>query len=143
MKDTFVPAAEHMAHRWYLVDADGKTLGRLASRIAHVLKGKNKPTYIWNADGGDYVVVINAGKVKMTGKKLTDKFYHKHSGFAGGMKETSYGDLMRKKPAFVIERAVWGMISHNALGRKIIKKLKVYAGDSHPHTAHKPERLEV
>ncbi|MBI4976480.1 MAG: 50S ribosomal protein L13 [Spirochaetes bacterium] len=143
MKDTYVLKKSAVKRRWLLIDAQGKTLGRLASRIAFILKGKHRPDYTYNLDNGDYVVVINAEKVKLTGKKLTDKFYHYHTGYAGGIKEVSYGTLMQKKPAFVIERAVKGMLSHGVLGREHLSKLKVYAGPSHPHSANKPEPIEV
>lgn len=143
MKDTYVLKQGAIKHKWYLVDAEGQTLGRLASKIAHILKGKHKPDYAFNLDNGDYVVVINAGKVRLTGNKLQNKIYYKHSRYPGGLKETSYERLLEKKPEFVIEKAVKGMLSHNPLGRMHLKKLKVYAGAEHPHEANKPEPIAL
>jgi large subunit ribosomal protein L13 len=127
---------------WYVVDAAGQTLGRLASEIAKILRGKHKPTFTPHVDTGDFVIVVNAEKVELTGKKLDQKKYYRHSGYPGGLKETTYRKLMDKKPELVIEKAVKGMIPHNKLGRQIIKKLKVYAGPDHPHQAQQPRELE-
>jgi large subunit ribosomal protein L13 len=124
-----------------VVDATGQPLGRLASRIATILRGKHRPIYTPHVDTGDFVVVINAEKVKLTGRKLDKKFYHKHSGIPGGFRAESYRRLMQRKPAFAIEKAVKGMLPQTPLGRKMYRKLKVYAGPTHPHAAQKPEVL--
>ena len=129
-------------HRWFVVDAEGLALGRVASRIASILRGKHTPLYTPHVDTGDYVVVINADKVKLTGAKLDNKFYYKHSGIPGGFRQESYRNLLDRKPEFVIEKAVKGMLPKTPLGRKMHDKLKVYAGASHPHTAQKPEALK-
>ncbi len=129
--------------RWYVVDAEGKVLGRLASQIAHILRGKHKPIYSPHQDVGDFVVVINAEKVKLTGKKMEQKTYFRHSGYIGGTTFTPVSLMLQKHPERVIEFAVKRMLPKNALGRKMFKKLKVYAGPEHPHTAQKPEVLEV
>ncbi len=129
--------------RWYVVDAEGKVLGRLASQIAHILRGKHKPIYSPHQDVGDFVVVINAEKVKLTGKKMEQKTYFRHSGYIGGTTFTPVSLMLQKHPERVIEYAVKRMLPKNALGRKMFKKLKVYAGPEHPHTAQKPEVLEV
>ena len=129
--------------RWYVVDAEGKVLGRLASQIAHILRGKHKPIYSPHQDVGDFVVVINAEKVKLTGKKMDQKTYFRHSGYIGGTTFTPVSLMLQKHPERVIEYAVKRMLPKNALGRKMFKKLKVYAGPEHPHTAQKPEVLEV
>ncbi len=129
--------------RWYVVDAEGKVLGRLASQIAHILRGKHKPIYSPHQDVGDFVVVINAEKVKLTGKKMDQKTYFRHSGYIGGTTFTPVSLMLQKHPERVIEFAVKRMLPKNALGRKMFKKLKVYAGPEHPHAAQKPEVLEV
>jgi len=129
--------------KWYVVDAADQTLGRLASQVASVLRGKNKPTYTPSMDTGDYVIVINADKVKVTGKKLDQKVYYRHSDYVGGMKETTLKELMAKKPEDVINFAVKGMLPKGPLGRQMIKKLHVYAGPEHNHAAQKPEVLEI
>ena len=136
---TFVATPSNIERKWYVVDASGKTLGRLATEVATVLRGKNKPTYTPFIDTGDYVIVINASKLVLTGNKLDKKMYRHHSGYAGGMKETTYRKLMDTKPEKAFEIAVKGMLPKNALGRQMFKKLKVYAGPEHPHTAQKPE----
>src|SRR4030066_1079666 len=141
-KTTLAKASE-VNPRWYVMDAEGQTLGRFATRIATILRGKNKPTYTPNVDTGDFVVVVNAEKIVVTGKKLTDKMYHSHSGYPGGLKTTSLEKLLKEKPARVIENAVWGMIPRNTLGRKQITKLKVYAGAEHPHQAQQPKALKI
>ena len=129
--------------KWYVVDAEGKTLGRLASEIASVLRGKKKPIYTPHIDTGDYVIVVNAEKIVTTGKKLNQKVYYHHSDYVGGMKETMLKDMLIKKPEFVITHAVKGMLPKGPLGRKMLKKLFVYAGPEHKHAAQKPEALEI
>ena len=129
--------------KWYVVDAEGKTLGRLASEVANVLRGKNKPIYTPHIDTGDYVIVVNAEKVKVTGKKLEQKIYYHHSEYVGGMKETTLKEMMQKKPEFVITHAVKGMLPKGPLGRQMLKKLHVYAGPEHNHAAQKPEALDI
>lgn len=128
--------------KWYVIDADGETLGRLAVRIANILRGKNKPEYTPNVDTGDFVIVINAEKVKVTGKKETDKIYLHHTGYPGGLKSASFKELMEKDPRIVIEHAVRGMLQRNTLGAEQFNKLKVYVGPEHPHAAQKPVVLE-
>ena len=129
--------------KWYVVDAEGKTLGRLASEVANVLRGKNKPIYTPHIDTGDYVIVVNAEKVKVTGKKLEQKIYYHHSEYVGGMKEATLKEMMQKKPEFVITHAVKGMLPKGPLGRQMLKKLHVYAGPEHNHAAQKPETLDI
>jgi large subunit ribosomal protein L13 len=129
--------------KWYVVDAKDQVLGRLASRIAMVIRGKNKPVFTPNMDTGDFVVVVNAEKVKVTGKREYLKKYIRHSGYPGGQKITSFQEMMDKKPEFIVHQAVKGMLPKNRLGRKLIKKLKVYTGENHPHTAQKPETLTL
>ena len=129
--------------KWYVVDAEGKTLGRLASEVANVLRGKNKPIYTPHIDTGDYVIVVNAEKVKVTGKKLEQKIYYHHSEYVGGMKEATLREMMQKKPEFVITHAVKGMLPKGPLGRQMLKKLHVYAGPEHNHAAQKPETLDI
>ena len=138
---TFVATPSNIERKWYVVDASGKTLGRLATEVATVLRGKNKPTYTPFIDTGDYVIVINASKLVLTGNKLDKKMYRYHTGYAGGLKETSYRKLMDTKPEKAFELAVKGMLRKNALGRQMFKKLKVYAGAEHEHAAQKPEVL--
>jgi large subunit ribosomal protein L13 len=140
---TFTAKSKDIEHEWYVVDASGQTLGRLASRIAPILKGKHKPTYTPHVDCGDYVVIVNADKVRVTGRKLDQKFYHRHSGYPGGLKSISLRDQLDKHPERVLEAAVRGMMPKNKLGRRMMKKLKVYAGDSHPHQAQQPKPLEL
>ena len=132
---------DKVERKWYVVDADGQTLGRLASEIAKVLRGKNKPIYTPHIDTGDYVIVVNADKVKVTGKKLDQKIYYRHSDYVGGMKEFTLRVMMDRKPERVIELAVKGMLPKGPLGRAMIKKLHVYAGPEHDHAAQKPEVL--
>ena len=143
MKTTFMANASNVERKWYVVDAEGQTVGRLAAEVAKVLRGKNKPTFTPHVDTGDYVIVINAEKVKFTGKKLTDKTYFRHSGYQGGTTFTSAGLMLEKFPERVIEHAVKGMLLHNRLGAKMYRKLSVYAGSEHPHAAQKPEKLEL
>ncbi|MBF7095957.1 50S ribosomal protein L13 [Alkalibacter mobilis] len=142
-RSTVMAKSGEVERKWFVVDADGKTLGRLASEVAKILRGKNKPIYTPHVDTGDFVIVINAEKVALTGKKLDQKMYRRHSGYIGGMKEMSYRKLIAEKPEFVIEKAVKGMLPHNILGRQMFKKLKVYKGSEHPHEAQKPEILEL
>jgi large subunit ribosomal protein L13 len=136
---TFRAKEEDIEKKWYLIDAEGKTLGRLASKAAKLLRGKEKPVFTPHVDVGDFVVVINAGKVRMTGQRENLKTYFHYSGYPGGAKVVPFKELIQKKPEFVIEHAVKGMLPHNKLGRRILKKLKVYAGSEHPHAAQKPE----
>ena len=137
-------AKPHAVERiWYVVDASGKPLGRLASEIAKILRGKHKPIYTPHVDTGDFVIVVNAEKVLLTGKKLDQKMYRRHSQYPGGLKETPYRQLMARKPEFAVYKAVKGMLPDNRLGRKMLKKLRVYAGPTHQHEAQKPERLEL
>lgn len=135
--------AQNVERNWYIVDADGMTLGRLASQVAAILRGKNKPTFTPHVDCGDHVVVINAAKVVLTGKKLDQKVYYHHSGFAGGLKETKYRKLMAEKPEFAVKHAVVGMLPKGPLGRQMARKLRVYAGAEHEHEAQKPVVLEL
>jgi len=138
---TYMANPDKIERKWYVVDAEGQTLGRLSSEIAKVLRGKNKPEYTPHIDTGDYVVVINAAKVKVTGKKLQQKVYYNHSDYVGGMRETTMADMMAKKPEKVIELAVKGMLPKGPMGRDMIKKLHVYAGPEHEQQAQKPEVL--
>ncbi len=140
---TYMAKTDDVDRQWYVVDATDKTLGRLATRIAEVLRGKNKPTYTPHVDTGDFVVVINAEKIHLTGKKWEQKKYYRHSGFPGGIKEMTYGKLVQRKPEFIIKKAVKGMIPHNKLGDQVFTKLKVYAGPEHPHQAQQPKELEL
>jgi len=128
---------------WYVIDATDVVLGRLASKVAHMLKGKHKPQYQPHTDEGDYIIVINAKKIRVTGNKLSDKMYYKHTGYIGNMKETPLGKMLDKKPDFVIKNAVKGMLPKNTLGRTMIKKLKIYDNENHGHNAQKPVTLEV
>ena len=138
---TYMANPDKIERKWYVVDAEGQTLGRMASEIAKVLRGKNKPEYTPHVDTGDYVVVVNAEKVKVSGKKLQQKIYYNHSDYVGGMKETTLREMMAKKPEQVIELAVKGVLPKGPLGRTMIKKLHVYAGAEHAHQAQKPEVL--
>ena len=140
---TFSAKPETVKRDWYIVDADGKTLGRLATEIARRLRGKHKAEYTPHVDTGDYIVVVNAEKVRVTGNKASDKMYHTHSGYMGGLKSISFEKLIDKKPELVIERAVKGMLPKNPLGRAMFRKLKVYAGPDHKHTAQQPQALEI
>jgi large subunit ribosomal protein L13 len=138
-----VTKPEDIQRDWYVVDASGQTLGRLASEVAQIVRGKHKPIYSPSIDAGDYVIVVNADKVHVTGRKLDQKMYYRHSGYPGGLKQKSLRRMLEENPAQVIEHAVRGMLPKNRLGRKMIKKLKVYAGSSHPHQAQQPEPLEL
>ena len=140
---TFSAKAGEVSRDWFVVDASDKTLGRLASEIAHRLRGKHKPEYTPHVDTGDYIVVINAEKVRVTGAKATDKMYHHHSGYPGGLKSISFEKLIDKAPERVIQGAVKGMLPRNPLGRAMFKKLKVYAGGEHPHAAQQPQALNL
>ncbi|MDF2629773.1 MAG: ribosomal protein [Symbiobacteriaceae bacterium] len=143
MNTTFMANPQNVERKWYVVDAEGKTLGRLASRIAAILRGKHKPTFTPHTDAGDFVIIINADKVHFTGKKLTDKLYRRHTGFPGGLKEVTAGNLLAKQPIRPLEIAIKGMLPHNRLGADMYRKLKVYAGPEHPHAAQKPEKLDI
>ena len=143
MLKTFVYKGNYTDRKWFIVDASGKVLGRMASKIATILRGKHKVVYSPHIDVGDHVVVINAGKIHLTGKKAEDKYYYRHTGYPGGLKKESFEKLIQDKPERVIHHAIKGMLPHNKLGRKMIKKLKVYADDKHPHDAQKPEELVI
>ena len=140
---TFIPKKDEIVRKWYLIDADGKILGRMATRIARILSGKDKPIYTPHLDTGDFVVVINARKVRVTGEKYTQKIYYHHSGYPGGLKKRTFEELMKKKPEEIILRAVKGMLPKNRLGRKMLKKLKVYPDADHPHQAQNPQPINV
>jgi large subunit ribosomal protein L13 len=140
---TYTVGAKDIEREWYLVNAEGKTLGRLAAEIAKVLRGKHKPIYTPHLDCGDYVIVVNADKVRVTGRKLDQKMYYRHSGYPGGIKSISLRNQLQKHPGRVLQAAVRGMLPRNPLGRKMLKKLKVYAGGSHPHQAQQPKVLEL
>lgn len=140
---TYAAKPGDVDRQWYVVDAAGQTLGRLATKIAAVLRGKHKPTFTPHLDTGDYVIVVNADKIVVTGRKMTDKVYYRHTGYPGGLRETNLQTMLQKKPEKVIELAVWGMLPHNRLGRRLIRKLHVYAGDKHPHEAQRPTTLVI
>ena len=142
MKTTYMANPNTIERKWYVVDAEGKTLGRLAAEVAKVLRGKNKPTFTPHVDTGDHVIVINAEKVRFTGKKLEQKTYFRHSGYPGGSTFVTLGNMLAKHPERVVEMAVRGMLPKNKLGAQIYRKLNVYAGPEHPHAAQKPEVLE-
>ena len=140
---TFMQTKENVERNWYVIDAANKPLGRVATKAAHVLRGKNKPTYTPHVDCGDYVIIINADKVKLTGNKLNDKMYYNHSGYPGGLRERNAKEMRENYPIEMIERAVKGMLPHNRLGRAMYKKLFVYQGSEHKHEAQKPVALEI
>ena len=140
---TFMANPDKVERKWFVVDVAGKNLGRVSSEIAKILRGKNKPIFTPHEDTGDYVIVVNADKITVTGRKLEQKIYYNHSDYVGGMKETDLKTMLAKKPEKVIELAVKGMLPKGPLGRKMIKKLFVYAGSEHPHQAQKPEALEL
>lgn len=140
---SYMASPSDVERKWYVVDAEGKTLGRIASEIASTLRGKKKPIYTPHIDTGDYVIVVNAEKVVTTGKKLNQKVYYHHSEYVGGMKETTLKEMLNKKPEYVITHAVKGMLPKGPLGRKMLKKLFVYAGPEHKHAAQKPEELKI
>lgn len=143
MNKTYVPPQNTLNHDWYVVDATDQRLGRLATEIATILRGKNKPEYTPHLDTGDFVIVINAEKIKVTGKKRTQKVYHRHSGRPGGMKTETFAQLQARLPERIVEHAVKGMLPKNSLGRQLFTKLKVYAGAEHPHQAQKPQELKI
>jgi len=140
---TYSLKLDDVEKKWYLVDAEGKTLGRLATQIAAILRGKHKPTFTPHMDMGDNIIVVNAEKVQLTGRKAEQKNYYRHSGYPGGIKVTSFSDMIEKKPRMVITAAVKGMLPHNRLGRRILRNLKVYSGTEHPHAGQHPEKLEL
>jgi large subunit ribosomal protein L13 len=140
---TYVTKEEDVQRDWYVVDASGQTLGRLAARVAYVLRGKHKPIYSPAVDVGDCVIVVNAEKVHVTGRKLDEKVYYRHSGYPGGLKEIALRELLQKHPAQAVERAVRGMLPKNRLGRQMFRHLKVYVGSEHPHAAQQPKPLEL
>lgn len=139
---TFIPKKDDIDQKWWLVDAEGRILGRMATEIADLIRGKKKPQFTSHLDTGDFVVVINAEKIKVTGRKLEQKKYYSHSLYPGGIKEETLKDLLAKKPEEVVKKAVWGMIPKGKLGRALYKKLKVYRGPSHPHEAQNPQKYE-
>lgn len=143
MRTTFMANENNVERKWLLIDAEGQRLGRLASEVASILRGKHKPTYTPHVDTGDYVVIINAEKVELTGKKLTDKMYYRHSGYPGGLKARNAAEMIEKFPERMIELAVEGMLPKNSLGRKMIKKLHVYSGPEHKQQAQQPEKYEL
>jgi large subunit ribosomal protein L13 len=143
MYKTYYPKLNDVQQDWYVVDAQGMVLGRLASQIASVLRGKNKPYFTPHLDTGDYIVVVNADKIRLTGKKSSSKSYFSHSGYLGGEKFIEYKDMLKNHPKRILEHAVKGMLPHNTLGRKLIKKLKIYTGPEHPHEAQQPKPLEL
>ena len=143
MNKTLLPSPDSLDRRWYVVDAADQTLGRLASEVAGILRGKNKPTYTPHLDTGDFVVVINAEKIRVSGNKATQKLYRRHSGRPGGMKTETFTHLQGRLPERVVEVAIKGMLPHNALGRQMFRKLKVYKGSEHPHTAQQPQPLAL
>ncbi len=146
MYKTYYPKAGEIERQWYVIDANGQNLGRLATRIATILLGKHKPTFTPGVDLGDFVVVVNAERIAVTGTRTTSKLdskkYYRHSGYPGGLKVTTLRNQLAKHPERVIQKAVWGMLPHNRLGRKLLKRLKVYAGPEHPHAAQKPQPIE-
>ncbi len=143
MQRTTILRPEQVERKWFVVDAGGKTLGRLATRVASVLRGKTKPEYVPFMDTGDFVIVVNASKIHVTGKKREDKVYWRHTGYPGGLKLTCFKDMMEKDPTFAVRHAIRGMLPHNKLGRRLLKKLKIYAGSEHPHKAQQPRQLDV
>ena len=140
---TFMAKPANVERKWYLIDADGVVLGRLASQVALMLRGKHKPTFTPHVDTGDFIIVVNTDKIALTGNKLDQKVYYHHSGYPGGLKETKYRDLLAKKSEFALKKAVAGMLPKGPLGRKMLKKLKVYAGSEHPHAAQQPETFVI
>jgi large subunit ribosomal protein L13 len=142
VQKTYYPKADEIQRDWVVVDANDQTLGRLATQISTVMLGKHKPGYTPGVEMGDYVIVVNASHIKVTGNKLDDKMYHRHTGYPGGLKSVNLRDLLAKNPDRVIEKAVWGMLPHNRMGRSLMKKLRVYAGPDHPHAAQGPRPIE-
>lgn len=143
MRTTYMAKPNQVERKWYIIDAEGKTLGRLASEAASILRGKHKPQFTPHVDTGDFVIIINAEKIQVTGNKLRDKIYYRHSGYPGGLKKTSLGELLEKRPERALQHAIYGMLPKNRLGRKLQTKLKIYAGPEHPHEAQKPEVWEL
>lgn len=143
MKDTYMQKKESVERAWYVIDAEGQSLGRVAAKVAHILRGKNKPTFTPHIDCGDNVIVINASKVKLTGNKLNDKIYYDHSGYTGGLRERTAKVMLESYPEEMMERAIKGMLPHNRLGRKMGKKLFVYRGNEHKHIAQQPKEMKV
>lgn len=143
MQKTYIPKDGDIQREWFLVDANDQNLGRMASRIAEILIGKHKPTFTPGMDTGDFVVVVNAEHITVTGNKLDDKYYYRYTGYPGGIRKINLRDQLAKHPDRVIHKAVWGMLPHNKLGRRMIKKLKIYAGPDHPHEAQQPKTLEL
>jgi len=143
VQKTYVPKSGDITQEWKLVDANGKNLGRLATEISSILLGKDKPIFTPGVDTGDYVIVVNAERISVTGNKMEDKYYYRHSGYPGGLKKISLKDQLAKYPDRVIRQAVWGMLPHNRYGRKMLKKLKIYAGPEHPHLAQNPVQVEL
>lgn len=143
MNKTVLPTIDNLDHKWYVIDAEGQRLGRLATEVATILRGKNKPTFTPHMDTGDFVVIINAEKIEVTGRKREQKLYRRHSGRPGGMKEETFEKLQARLPERILESAIRGMLPKNSLGRKLFTKLKVYAGPSHPHAAQQPQTLVV
>ena len=142
MQNTYYPKADEIQRDWVVVDANDQTLGRLATQVSTVMLGKHKPGFTPGVEMGDYVIVVNASHIKVTGNKLDDKMYHRHTGYPGGLKSVNLRDLLAKNPERVIEKAVWGMLPHNRMGRSLMKKLRVYAGPDHPHAAQEPRPIE-
>ena len=140
---TFMQKKENVERKWYVIDAKGKNLGRVATKAAHILRGKHKVTFTPHVDCGDYVIIVNASKAIFTGKKMTDKYYFRYSGYVGGDKYTQAKEAMRKNPSWVIEHAIKGMLPKNSLGREMFKKLKVYNEAEHPHEAQKPRKIDI
>ena len=143
MNKTTIPSIDSSSRQWYLVDAENQTLGRLATEVASVLRGKNKPEFTPHLDTGDFVVVVNAEKIRVTGKKAQQKLYRRHSGRPGGMKVETFSALQNRLPERIVEKAIKGMLPHNALGRQLFRKLKVYSGSDHPHAAQNPQLLKL
>ena len=140
---TYTVKGDYTDRKWYIMDAEGQVLGRMASQIASILRGKHKPVYSPHLDLGDFVIVINAEKIRLSGKKQEQKVYYHHSGYPGGLKAVPFSKMMEKKPERILEKAVKGMLPHNKLGRKMYKKLKIYVGSEHPHKAQQPEKYEL
>lgn len=143
MRTTYMAKASEIERKWYVIDAEGKTLGRLASEVASILRGKHKPTFTPHVDTGDHVILINAGKIELTGNKMADKVYYRHSGYAGGLKTRTAQEMRAKFPERMLELAIKGMLPKGTLGRQMFKKLHVYAGAEHPHQAQQPETYEL
>ncbi len=143
MRNTYMQKKEDVKRNWFVIDAEGQTLGRLATQAAHVLRGKHKPTYTPHIDGGDYVIIVNADKVNLTGNKLDNKIYYNHSGYTGGLRERTARVMKEQYPVEMVERAIKGMLPKGRLGRQMYKKLFVYAGSEHPHAAQQPVEMKV